>query len=53
MNEREKELLTKAADTLYWMSVRAKNPMTAKRFERLSESIEAILYDYAEEDENE
>ena len=51
MTEREKEILTKAADTLYWMSVRTKSSMTARRFEKLSESIEAILYDYAKESE--
>lgn len=53
MNEREKEILIKAANTLYSLSCQVDSKMEEHRLEKLAESLEQVLEDYSEEDENE
>ena len=46
MNEREKEIIMKACLALSTLSCRADNGMEERRFEKASETLEAILEDY-------
>ena len=52
LKEREKEILDKAVDTLFRMSVNATDPMAAFRFEKLSNEIEQVIYDCPVEGED-
>lgn len=45
LKEKEKEILNKAVDTLFRMSVNATDTMTAFRFEKLSNAIEQVIDD--------
>lgn len=53
MNEREKEILIKAANALYSLSCRVDSKMEERRLEKLAESLEQVIEDYSEENENE
>lgn len=50
MNEREKEILTKAANALYSLSCRVDSKMEERRLEKLAESLEQVLDDYSKEE---
>lgn len=52
LTEKEKEILDKAIDTLFRMSVNATDPMVAFRFEKLSNAIEQVTYDCPVEGED-
>lgn len=48
MNEREKEILTKAADILFSLSCRINSKAEERRFQRLAESLEQVIEDYSD-----
>lgn len=48
MTEREKEILTKAADVLFSMSCRIDSKAEERRFQRLAESLEQVVEDYSD-----
>ena len=47
MTDKEEEILTKAADILYLLAIKANNSMEAKTFKRAFEFIQEIIDDYA------
>lgn len=52
LKEREKEILDKAVNALFRMSVNATDPMTAFRFEKLGNAIEQVIDDCPMEGED-
>ena len=53
MTEREKEILIKAVNVLYWLGCRVDSKMEERRLEKLAESLEQVLEDYSEEGDEE
>jgi hypothetical protein len=49
---REKDIIKRAASALYSISTRANDKMTERRFEKAAEMLDAILYDFDEEEDD-
>lgn len=51
INEKEQEILTKAADILYLLAIKTNSSIEAKTFKRASEFVQEIIDDYTIESE--